>query len=769
MILLRYTPFFLLIFCLAASPMNGQLAADEKQVFLSNEATINTEALEYSPAFYEDGIVFISTRYASKKYKIKDRRINKNIMGIFLARRNEDGTLQEPGAFSEKIMTTVHEGPVTFDRTADFMFFTRNNFKNGRRQKAKDGIVKLQIYSAEKVGDDWSNVKELSFNDKETNACHPAISVDGNLLYFASDRPGGHGGMDVWVSRRLGDDWGEPINLGPQINTEGDDVFPFIHADGTLYFASTGHTGNGGLDLFMSQRKGDTWTRPTNLGKPFNTENDDFGFIIDRDKKNGYFSTNRNGGQGEDDIYSFYIASNLDALYDGSKVKTEHDMAVVVSDFETGEMIEAASVTYTSLDELSLAAALSNQTEQLTEQEDELVVRVPLTENSHSGQTDSWGKLPVTLLSGKHIFVIQHPEYRSRQLIVDTEDNMTEIFVSLEKGSDADLATTTNGATTRNTVYIPPGSRIAPDGSILGPDGELIAPPGATSSLPPGSTIATDGAIIGPDGTVIAPAGSSIAADGTISGSDGVAYINVDEKMQEDFPTTIREGTVIQLPNIYYNFNDATIRPDARIDLDALASLLQQHPDIEIELSSHTDSRGTTDSNQRLSQRRAENAVAYLINRGVASHRMTAVGYGESQLRNGCTDGVDCSEEEHQYNRRTEVKITRMSNAIEIKIVYENNPPSTIDTSGANTSSSRRSSSFGRGGLSVIAGVFANFNNAEKRVNKLLGMGYSEAEIVNLGNSDKYSVVVRRVSSESEGRALVSELKSRSIRSFLKG
>ncbi|HHS95919.1 MAG TPA: hypothetical protein ENJ45_04950 [Phaeodactylibacter sp.] len=357
----RYTTLLFFFCCMVlGNSVFAQLANTDNPVILKNESTINSDKLEYSPAFYEDGIVFISSQPASKKYKIKDKRINKNIFSIFLARRNDDGTLAKPEPFSNKITTSLHEGPVTFDRTASYMFFTRNFTKKNRPQKAKDGIVKLAIYTAENVKDDWANVKLLPFNDKEFNTAHPAISVEGNLLYFSSDRPGGHGGMDIWVSRRLGDEWGEPINLGPQVNTEGDDIFPFIHADGTLYFASTGHNSKGGLDIFFTSRKGDGWTTPTNLGSPFNSEQDDLGFIIDRDKKNGYFSSNRPSGEGEDDIYSFFIASNIDALFDGSKPKQAEELVIVVSDFETGAMIENATVTYASLDELSIAAALAN-------------------------------------------------------------------------------------------------------------------------------------------------------------------------------------------------------------------------------------------------------------------------------------------------------------------------------------------------------------------------------------------------------------------------
>ena len=300
-----------IICLLTITQLWAQPSSADKKVFLTNEATINSDGLEFSPSFLEDGIVFISTKTASKRYKITDKRLGKNIMSIFRAKREENGLLKQPEPLARELLSTVHEGPVTFDRTAENIYFTRNNIKNGKPKKAKDGIVKLKIYAAEYVGKEWKNIEELPFNDDQSSAMHPSVSVEGDALYFASDRPGGLGGLDIYVAYNRGGVWSDPENLGPTINTEGDEVFPYIHADGTLYFASSGHAGYGGLDIFTSVNDGGTWSKVQNLSTPFNSEQDDFGFILDRDKKNGYLSSNRNGGLGGDDIYSFYIFSGI--------------------------------------------------------------------------------------------------------------------------------------------------------------------------------------------------------------------------------------------------------------------------------------------------------------------------------------------------------------------------------------------------------------------------------------------------------------------------
>lgn len=697
----------------------------DKKVFLTNESTINSEGLDYSPAFLEDGIVFISTKPTAKRFKIKDSRIDKNIMSIFQAQREENGLLKKPEPFALELLSTVHEGPVTFDRTAENIFFTRNNIKNGKRKKAKDGIVKLKIYTAELVGKAWKNIEELPFNDDNSNTVHPSISVEGDALYFASDRPGGVGGMDIYVTYRRGGVWSEPENLGPSINTDGDELFPYIHADGTLYFASSGHQGFGGLDIFTVVNDGGAWSTPVNLSTPFNSENDDFGFILDRDKKNGYLSSNRPGGLGSDDIYSFYVFEGLDDAL-GVKPVVSKLMTFLISDLESGSMLDSTRISYTDIDNLTFSNAINAIQQEQGENGENLVLRLPMDDTSLSGMTDSFGKFPLRLEGGNYVVIIEKEGYESQQIIVNSESEEGEIFIALDKAKPVD---------------------------------QVIADSGINGTSSGNNENGVD---------------SSSSATGSEDGfNDGTGIENVDEA----FPSTIREGTVFQLSNIYYNFNDASIRPDAKIDLDALAAFLNNYPDIEIELASHTDSRGGTRYNRQLSQKRAESAVQYLVDRGVNPNRLRAVGYGESELRNRCTDGVNCSESEHQYNRRSEVRITKMNQEINIRFEtdtsapvsldsneYNSSPSTDYDTEYTETSSVTTTST--DGAFQVVAGVFKNYDNAEGRYNKLQSYGYVP-EIIN--NSNTYTILVGIYYSLQEAQTVVQTLKSDyQIRSFVK-
>ncbi len=698
-----YIIIFSFLGCLITNLAFAQPQNEEKRVFITNEAMINSDGLEYSPAFLEDGIVFISTQVATKKYKIKDKRIDMNKMSIFRATREDDGLLNAPNPFANELLSRGHEGPLTFDRTAHNIFFTRNNIKNGKRKKAKDGVVKMQIYATRKVDDKWQEVVKLPFNDDDFNSVHPTISVEGDALYFASDRPGGYGGMDIWVVYRTGGKWSEPENLGAQINTEVDDIFPYIHADGTLYFSSRGHEGFGELDLFTSQDFGGSWGAPVNMGIPFNSEYDDFGFIVDRDKKNGYFSSSRPGGMGLDDIYSFYAIDGLDKML-GTEILEPELFAVHVSDFSTGEMIDSALITYAILDENTFSNAIKTISNEEANS-NEILLRIPINDNSLSGITDSWGKYPMYLNPGTYVILINKRGYTPQQVIFNTASDENEIFINLEKES-----------------VVPQKENVVKENPVV---------------------------------------------------------VNLDNS-SIDFPSTIKEGTVFQLPNIYYNFNDASIRPDAKIDLDALATFLITYADIEIELSSHTDSRGGTRYNRQLSQKRAENAVKYLTSKGINKSRMVAVGYGESQLRNKCKDGVRCSELEHQYNRRTEVKITKMSQEINIEFVnddkmpdYASNDPNGSDPANTKTTADNQTDNSAKsnaGGYNVVAGVYREEKNAQKKSKKLNNFGYDPQIVVTgKGNSSTHSVIVGSYSSRSKAQSIVNTLKRKyKIRAFIK-
>lgn len=261
-------------------------------------SNLNSNGDEFSPTYYRDGIVFIGNAKSKKSVFNWNNRPWLKIFHIpFLPTGKEKFSSQE---LAIPKINKFHGGPVTFTRQDKMIYFT-NSQKISK--KDKNNTNHLGIYSATRRQNKWSDLKPISFNNTSYSVAHPTISDNGKDMYFVSDMPGGFGGTDIYYTRNSGYKWSTPINLGPVINTSKDELFPFLHKDGTLYFASEGHDGYGGLDIFYSTFENGVWSTPINMGKPINSGYDDFGLIFDKNKNNGYLSSNRTGGAGNDDIY----------------------------------------------------------------------------------------------------------------------------------------------------------------------------------------------------------------------------------------------------------------------------------------------------------------------------------------------------------------------------------------------------------------------------------------------------------------------------------
>jgi hypothetical protein len=309
-------------------------------ILIVNEEEINTSFQEYSPAFYQGGLVFITSNPSVAKVKQSDNNTGKGTTSIFLAKPTDStGLLGKPIPFAESLTTSFYDGPLCFNGDGSMVYFTRSNLKNNKPVKAKDGLVKLKIYSAKLNGAKWENIVEMPFNNKEYDFTHPSISPDGRRLYFASNRPGGFGGMDLYVATLIDNKWSEPVNLGPKINTQKDEVFPFIHADGKVYYSSNGKARNiGGLDIYFTAKTDTGWLVPHLLPEPINSRSDDFGLIMSADKRFGYFSSNRASGKGDDDIYLFNTAQNL-------RIEFFVPQEVVIQTPNNGEVVDNSTDT----------------------------------------------------------------------------------------------------------------------------------------------------------------------------------------------------------------------------------------------------------------------------------------------------------------------------------------------------------------------------------------------------------------------------------------
>lgn len=457
------------------------------------------------------------------------------------------------------VKTKFHESNTVFTKDGKTMYFTRDNFNNGKKRTSIDKKMRLKLYRSILVDGKWSEITELPFNSDEYSTGHPALSPDEKTLYFVSDRPGGFGATDIYkVSIDQNGNFGSPVNLGETINTKGREMFPYVSADNTLYLSSDGHLGLGGLDTFESLIFEDgSLGKVENLQAPFNSSLDDFGFYIDIENKRGFISSNRKGGKGDDDIYSFVLTN--------PKRRPDYDCKKTVS----GIVVDAKS-----------GAILPEATVKIFDEEGMLL---------KEKQSDEKGTFSfvINCKSDQYKVRADKDNYRKDIKVFDTEtyDFSKSLQLALEP------------------------------------------------------------------------------------------FI-VDVVKNNNDTTTVEKQIVIR--PIYFNFNRHNIRPDSEYELEHIVDVMKSNPDMVIKIESHTDSRGTKSYNKILSRRRAVATKKYILSRGISSSRIqSAIGYGESQLLNRCNDANknNCSEEEHQLNRRSYFII--VSGGVGVKV--ENTPPTVID------------------------------------------------------------------------------------------
>ncbi|WP_300485257.1 OmpA family protein [Flavobacterium sp.] len=309
--------------------------------FTIDNAGINSQYSDYGSAFSGDKMVFVSARDTSGVFS---KRVHtwtgESFTNMYAVTINQDGSLSQPERFAREINTRFHEATPVFTKDGNTMYFTRNNFNNGKKGKDNAKTTLLKVYRATLKDGKWTNVTELPFNSDSYSVAHPALSPDEKTLYFVSNMPGTLGQSDIFkVEIKTDGSFGTPQNLGPTINTPGRETFPFVSENNELYFASDGHLGLGGLDVFVSKPANDgTYKKVMNIGAPANSPKDDFAFLINTSTKKGFLTSNRDGGQGADDIYTFI--ENIPLQY-----ACEQLLAGVVTDSETGTPLQNATVT----------------------------------------------------------------------------------------------------------------------------------------------------------------------------------------------------------------------------------------------------------------------------------------------------------------------------------------------------------------------------------------------------------------------------------------
>ena len=398
---------------------------EEKEGLFIQNLEVNTENSDFSPVFYPGGkVVFSSAKIiksaGSKTYKWN----NQPYLNLFQAERDlETDQLNNPTPLSTDVNDKYHEASATFTADGKTMYFTRNNYSQ-KIKRGKKNINHLKLYSAEKVGEVWDNVTELPFNGESFSTGHPALSHDGKKLYFVSDRPGGIGQTDIYVVDILGkNQFSAPKNLGGMINSDGREMFPFVDNE-AIYFASDRLPGLGGLDIYKSTFKGDQLDTPKNMGAPFNSNLDDFSFVIDTTATSlrGYFASNREGGNGNDDIYSFRMEEKelpKDAVIVGN-----------VKDLISGELLPYATVSLLDANNTLLTEAITEEDgafkfENLSRETDYTIATNKETYNQDA-QTVNTENNPETLVD---VMLMKGEEITAAQKIPAVLEEKTDEYV----------------------------------------------------------------------------------------------------------------------------------------------------------------------------------------------------------------------------------------------------------------------------------------------------------------------------------------------------
>ncbi|MCP4884775.1 MAG: OmpA family protein [Flavobacteriales bacterium] len=521
-----------------------------------NLLTVNSKNSDFGTAFFgEDKLVYASPKKGITLVNDVWVDNNQRFLELYVGDILPNGDLENVTLMKGEVNTRYHEADVVFTRDLKTVYFTRNNFYNKKLSRSEKEMANLAMFKASiNEKGEWVNIIPMPFNNVEYSVGHPALSPDEKTLYFVSDMPGGYGQTDIFKVAINQSGFGNPENLGWKINSSAKEFSPFVDGE-VLYFSSDKDGGMGGFDVYAT-RLVDYTPEPILLNKPINSSADDVTFIINSKTRKGYVSSNRSGGVGDDDLYSFIEEEPV-------IFKCRQLITGEVRDQNTTEIIRGAVVAIKDAD--------GNVVEEVVVDEEGMFELPAYCDTSYK------------LEGSKEGYTTQ-----SKSLTTSMEaDKKLKLLILLGTGEILE--------------QMEPVLAVVED-----------KPEGMPEVLP--------------------------------------------EEIVKVRPSTY----VVNIEPIYFELNSSYLNKEAMKELDKVVDLMSKYPEMIIESGSHTDSRGIIGYNTWLSTRRASSTVNYILEKGVDASRITGKGYGESQLINGCADGVDCTEAQHAMNRRTEFVIIKM-------------------------------------------------------------------------------------------------------------
>ncbi|WP_107039438.1 OmpA family protein [Brumimicrobium mesophilum] len=590
---------------------------------------LNTASTDFG-GYYNpnmDELYFISSR-RNRAFVKNEWSWNANrFLDLYKAKLDSTNKLGEISLVS-KVNTRFHEGPLEYAPDGKVVYFTRNNISKGKQRKDAKRIQNLKLYVADVEEDgSFTNEREFEYNSIDYSVGHPSISKDGKVMYLASDKPGGFGGADIYkVDILENGEFGEMINLGSEINTEGQEMFPYIDHENKLFFSTDGHSGLGGLDVFVALLEESSVGKIHNLAAPINSRFDDFGFNLSNDQANGYVSSNREGGKGLDDIYSVESTRPISfgvAIVGIAKDKKDSIVPLAKIDLkdEKGNILK--TVTADENGAYSFVAEYEKNY-QLTGS------KAKYFDGNNKASTFSNESIIYA-----DVILEKNPGLSLYALITDKKtglplDGVQVFFTDNLNDSTSEILTPVTGDFRRALHE----KKLNDRGSysiVLKKEGYF----------------------------------SKMVIYNILFDKPGQYDIHAKLDLGMD-PEVKDLSEMIKINPINFDLNKYNIRPDAALELDKIVAIMNQYPNMIIELGAHTDCRASRAYNEKLSDRRAKASAEYIRKSITDPSRIYGKGYGESILLNDCEcEGnvkSDCSEEEHQKNRRTEFKVISTGN-----------------------------------------------------------------------------------------------------------
>lgn len=605
-----------------------ELKKDSLKFVIKTVDGLNSTESDFSPAYYNQKkeLVYTTNREnhgASNKEFAWD---NTNFLDLYKSKIDTaKQTAEKPERFDKSLKTQYHDGPIAFSPDGKTMLLSRSNYYDDKIQKSSSNTINIQLYYATKTNDNWGELKPFPHNNKDYNFGQACFAPDGKTIYFVSDMQGTYGNTDIWETTFDGKNFTQPKNLGQEVNTEGREMFPFVDDDKLLLFASDGHVGLGGLDIHLAKLMGNEAVYITNAGYPINTNFDDFGFIYDSNTLKGFFTSNRTGGKGKDDIYAIKLKEPFvqKKVLKGKVIdETSKDpipFATINITDDIGNVIE--TIKADDKGDFSALIPKDANIQTLTKKEGY---------NPNQSNTLAYNDIPKDPIT----IPLNKQDFRLDGLVLDANTNkpLDGVKVSIldavtnkdamikltdDKGDfKINLNDKKNEEKIKYVIHIEKAGYESKD----------------------------------------------ITVEKTRAEMDANPIIKVTEKLASPNSSNSSGNDIFAIEPIYFDLDKSDIRPDAQEQLDKLIQALNTRKDIKIEISSSTDCRATNVYNMALSQRRANATANYLVSKGINKNRLKLKWTGEDNLTTNCpcepTNESSCSEEQHQQNRRSNFKVT---------------------------------------------------------------------------------------------------------------